>query len=77
MALSPGGRPVDALEPARTGPRPKERNPLAGEMKRLQKEKQALERRLKRAELLLEISKKGCGADGDRLDQQLRDDESE
>ena len=49
---------MNALEPAKTGPRPKERNPPEAELKQVQKEKRTLERRLKRAELLLEIPKK-------------------
>jgi len=49
---------LNALEPAKTGPRPKERNPPEAELKQVQKEKRTLERRLKRAELLLEIPKK-------------------
>jgi predicted nuclease with TOPRIM domain len=44
----------------KTGPRPKERNPLEGRVKELEKEKRALERKLKRAEWLLDISKKGA-----------------
>jgi hypothetical protein len=34
----------------KTGPRPKGRNPLEGRVKELEKEKRALERKLKRAE---------------------------
>jgi hypothetical protein len=37
-----------------------ERNPLEGRVKELEKEKRALERKLKRAEWLLDISKKGA-----------------
>ena len=44
--------------------------------KKLQKEKRALERKLKRAELLLEIQKKAAELMGIELDQQLPDDES-
>jgi transposase-like protein len=51
-------------------------NPLAVENKRLQKEKRFLERKLKRAELLLEIQKKAAELMGIELDQQLPDDES-
>ena len=60
------------LGPAKPG----QVNPLAVENKRLQKEKRALERRLKRAELLLEIQKKAAELMGIELDQQLPDDES-
>ena len=51
---------LSALTPVRPGPKPKERNPLEGRVKELEKEKKALERKLKRAEWLLEISKKGA-----------------
>ena len=57
-AKASGG--LNALEPQRTGPRPKEKNPLEGRVKELEKEKRALERKLKRAEWLLDISKKGA-----------------
>ena len=57
-ARAAGG--LNALEPMKTGPRPKERNPLEGRVKELEKEKRALERKLKRAEWLLDISKKGA-----------------
>jgi transposase-like protein len=74
-ARAAGG--LNALEPARTGPRPKERNPLEAELKQVQKEKKALERRLKRAELMLEIQKKASELMGITLNPQLLDDESE
>ena len=51
---------LSALTPVRPGPKPKERNPLEGRVKELEKEKKALERKLKRAEWLLDISKKGA-----------------
>ncbi len=69
---------LNALEPARTGPRPKERNPLEGRVKELEKEKRALERKLKRAEWLLEISKKGAELmEKMALGHQLETDDSE
>lgn len=68
---------LSALGPVKPGPRPKGVNPLEAENKRLQKEKRALERRLKRAELLLEIQKKASELMGIMLDPQLQDDESE
>jgi transposase-like protein len=51
---------LSALAPVRPGPKPRERNPLEGRVRELEKEKRALERKLKRAEWLLEISKKGA-----------------
>jgi transposase-like protein len=69
---------LNALEPARTGPKPKERNPLEGRVKELEKEKKALERKLKRAEWLLEISKKGAELmEKMALGHQLETDDSE
>ena len=51
---------LSALSPLKPGPKPKDRNPLEGRVKELEKEKRALERKLKRAEWLLDISKKGA-----------------
>ncbi len=69
---------LNALEPARTGPKPKERNPLEGRVKELEKEKKGLERKLKRAEWLLEISKKGAELmEKMALGHQLETDDSE
>lgn len=65
-------RAAGLLGPAKPG----QVNPLAVENKRLQKEKRVLERKLKRAELLLEIQKKAAELMGIELDQQLPDDES-
>jgi len=68
---------LSALAPVKRGPKPQGVNPLEAENKRLQKEKRVLERRLKRAELLLEIQKKASELMGIVLDPQLQDDESE
>lgn len=51
---------LSALSAVKPGPKPRERNPLEGRVKELEKEKKALERKLKRAEWLLDISKKGA-----------------
>ena len=51
---------LSALSPLKPGPKSKDRNPLEGRVKELEKEKRALERKLKRAEWLLDISKKGA-----------------
>ena len=50
----------ESLAPVKPGPKPRERNPLEGRVKELEKEKRALERKLKHAEWLLDISKKGA-----------------
>ena len=51
---------LSALTPAKPGPKPKEHHLLEGRVKELEKGKRTLERKLKRAEWLLEISKKGA-----------------
>ena len=51
---------LSVLAPVKPGPKPKEHHPLEGRVRELEKEKRALERKLKRAEWLLEISKKGA-----------------
>ena len=51
---------LSALTPVKPGPKPKEHHPLEGRVRELEKEKRTLERKLKRAEWLLEISKKGA-----------------
>jgi transposase len=51
---------LSALSPVKPGPKPKEQHPLEGRVKELEKEKRVLERKLKRAEWLLDISKKGA-----------------
>jgi transposase-like protein len=69
-------RAAGLLGPVKPGAKGQGVNPLAVENKRLQKEKRVLERKLKRAELLLEIQKKAAELMGIELDQQLPDDES-
>jgi hypothetical protein len=49
---------LSGLGSVKPGPKPKEANPLDGKVKALEREKRQLEKRLKRAELLLEIQKK-------------------
>jgi transposase len=68
---------LNALEPTKAGPKAKGKHPLEGRVKALEKEKRLLERRLKRAELLLEIQKKASELMGMTLDPQFQDDESE
>lgn len=69
---------LSALAPVKPGPKPKERNPLEGRVKELEKEKRALERKLKRAEWLLDISKKGAELmEKMALGHQLENDDSE
>ena len=69
---------LSALAPVKPGPKPKERNPLEGRVKELEKEKRALERKLKRAEWLLDISKKGAELmEKMALGQQFENEDSE
>ena len=51
---------LSALNPVKPGPKAKPRDPHEARNKELEKENRALKRRLKRAEWLLEISKKGA-----------------
>lgn len=69
---------LGALAPVKPGPKPRERHPLEGRVHQLEKEKRALERKLKRAEWLLEISKKGAELmEKMALGHQLEDEDSE
>ena len=69
---------LSALAPVKPGPKARERNPLEGRVKELEKEKRALERKLKRAEWLLDISKKGAELmEKMALDPQFDNDDSE
>jgi transposase-like protein len=49
---------LKAMSPRKRGRKPMERNPLADEVARLQKEKRDLQTRLKQAELIVEAQKK-------------------
>lgn len=49
---------LSALSPAKRGPKPEPRNPLAGEIDRLRRDNERLSRRLKQAETIIEFQKK-------------------
>ncbi len=49
---------LNAVAPQKRGRKPKEENPLATEITKLQKEKRKLEQKLKRAELIIDAQKK-------------------
>jgi transposase len=51
---------LSALNPGSPGPKPKPKDPHEAKNKELEKENRTLKRKLKRAEWLLEISKKGA-----------------
>lgn len=69
---------LNALAPVKPGRKPRERHPLEGRVNELEKEKRALERKLKRAEWLLEVSKKASELmEKMTLGHQLGDEDSE
>ena len=49
---------IEGLQPAKHGPRASERNPWRPELDKLRKENERLQKRLKRAELIIEVQKK-------------------
>jgi transposase len=51
---------IAGLEPRKRGKKPMLRNPLAGEVNRLTRENQHLQKRLKRAETIIDVQKKLC-----------------
>jgi transposase-like protein len=51
---------LSALRPTNPGPKPKPKDPHEAKNKELEKENRVLKRKLKRAEWLLEIAKKGA-----------------
>jgi len=51
-------RILQGLQPVKRGPKPSETNPLLPELEKLRKENELLEKRLKRAEIIIEVQKK-------------------
>jgi transposase len=51
---------IAGLTPRKRGKKPVPRNPLAGEMQRLTRENQRLQKRLKQAEIIIDVQKKLC-----------------
>jgi transposase len=51
---------IAGLAPRKRGKKPVPRNPLAGEMQRLTRENQRLQKRLKQAEIIIDVQKKLC-----------------
>jgi transposase len=51
---------IAGLEPRKRGKKPLPRNPMAGEMKRLTRENQRLQKRLHQAEVIIDVQKKLC-----------------
>jgi transposase len=51
---------IAGLEPRKRGKKPVPRNPMAGEMQRLTRENQRLQKRLHQAEVIIDVQKKLC-----------------
>jgi transposase len=51
---------IAGLAPRKRGKKPVPRNPLASEMQRLTRENQRLQKRLKQAEIIIDVQKKLC-----------------
>jgi transposase-like protein len=51
---------IAGLEPRKRGKKPAVRNPLAGEVDRLTRDNQRLQKRLKQAEIIIDVQKKLC-----------------
>ena len=51
---------IAGLEPRKRGKKPMARNPLAGEVSRLQSENARLQKRLRQAETIIDVQKKLC-----------------
>jgi transposase len=51
---------IVGLEPRKRGKKPAPRNPLAGEVNRLTRDNQRLQKRLKQAEIIIDVQKKLC-----------------
>ncbi len=51
---------IAGLEPRKRGKKPVPRNPLAGEVHRLTRENQRLQKRLRQAEIIIDVQKKLC-----------------
>ena len=58
MAPPQRQRILQGLQPVKRGPKPSETNPLLPELEKLRKENELLEKRLKRAEIIIEVQKK-------------------
>ena len=51
---------IAGLEPRKRGKKPVPRSPLASEMHRLTRENQRLQKRLRQAEIIIDVQKKLC-----------------
>jgi transposase len=55
---------IAGLQPRRRGKKPAPKNPLAGEVQRLTRENRHLQKRLRQAEIIIDVQKKLCDALG-------------
>jgi transposase-like protein len=51
---------IAGLEPRKRGKKPAPKNPLAGEVRRLERENRHLQKRLRQAEIIIDVQKKLC-----------------
>ena len=51
---------IAGLEPRKRGKKPAPKNPLSGEMRRLERENRRLQKRLRQAEIIIDVQKKLC-----------------
>jgi transposase-like protein len=51
---------IAGLEPRKRGKKPARKNPLSGEVRRLERENRRLQKRLRQAEIIIDVQKKLC-----------------
>jgi hypothetical protein len=51
---------IAGLEPRKRGKKPAPNNPLTGEVRRLERENRRLQKRLRQAEIIIDVQKKLC-----------------
>jgi transposase-like protein len=51
---------IAGLEPRKRGKKPAPKNPLSGEVRRLERENRRLQKRLRQAEIIIDVQKKLC-----------------
>jgi transposase-like protein len=51
---------IAGLEPRKRGKKPVPKNPLAGDMRRLERENRRLQKRLRQAEIIIDVQKRLC-----------------
>ena len=68
---------ISGLQPRKRGKKPAPKNPLAGEVHRLERENRRLQKRLRQAEIIIDVQKKLCDVLGLTVPpiEQSKDDE--